>query len=90
MLASRRPGASVGAFAFGCNSWKTTPTVSMRFFVFTPRMRDLVAGILQFMQFAQFLLHGHESSVKNRKDFINRVLILTFQLLALSTLVNTL
>jgi hypothetical protein len=66
------------------------PTAPMRFFVFTPRLRGVVPGVLQFMQFAQFLLHGHESSVKNGIDVINRMLILTFQFLALSTLVKTL
>ncbi len=53
------------------------PTAAVRFLVFAPRLRSLVPHVLQF---AQFLLHGHESSVKNGKDFINRMLILTFQL----------
>ena len=66
------------------------PTAAVRFFVFAPHLRSLIPHVLQFMQFAQFLLHGHESSVKNGKDFINRMLILTFQLLALSRFVGTL
>ena len=66
------------------------PTAAVRFFVFAPRLRSLVPHVLQFMQLAQFLLHGHESSIKDGKDFINRALILMFQFLALATLVGDL
>jgi len=58
--------------------------------VLAPRLRSLVPHVLQFMQPAQFLLHGQESSIKNGKDFINRDLILMFQFLALATLVGDL
>jgi hypothetical protein len=61
------------------------PTASVRFFVLTPRLRSLVPHVLQFMQLAQFTLHGHESSIKNEKDFINRPFILMFQFSALAT-----
>ena len=66
------------------------PTAAVRFFVLAPRLRSLAPHVLQFMQFAQLLLHGHESPIENGKDFINRLLILTFQFLALSTLVGNL
>ncbi len=62
------------------------PTISVRSFVLAPRLSSLVPHVLQFMQFAEFLVHGHESSIKNGKDFINRLLILTFEFLACATL----
>ena len=81
---------SADAFPFKRNFWKTMPTASVRFFVLAPRLRSLVPHVLQFMQFAQFLVHGHKSSIKNGKDFINRALILTFEFQAVATLVRDL
>jgi len=83
-----KPGASADAFAFGCNSWKTMPTAAMRFLVFAPCLRSLVPHVLQFMQFAQFLLHRHGSPIQNGKDFINGALISTFEFVAFATLVE--